>query len=31
MIYGAPGIAALLVIGWFAVRTRVRELAEQPR
>ncbi|HVV22691.1 MAG TPA: amino acid permease [Pseudonocardiaceae bacterium] len=27
MIYGSPGVAALLVLGWFAVRGRVRELA----
>jgi L-asparagine permease len=27
MIYGSPGVAALLVIGWFVVRRRVRELA----
>ncbi|HEX5114339.1 MAG TPA: amino acid permease [Pseudonocardiaceae bacterium] len=27
MIYGSPGIAALLVLGWFAVRRRVGEVA----
>lgn len=27
MIYGSPGVAALLVIGWFVVRGRVRTLA----
>ncbi|MFI9382249.1 amino acid permease [Kutzneria sp. NPDC052558] len=27
MIYGIPGVALLLVIGWFAVRKRVREIA----
>jgi L-asparagine permease len=27
MIYGSPGVAVLLVLGWFVVRRRVRELA----
>jgi L-asparagine permease len=27
MIYGSPGVAALLVIGWFLVRDRVRRTA----
>jgi L-asparagine permease len=27
MIYAIPGVALLLVIGWFAVRRRVRALA----
>jgi L-asparagine permease len=27
MIYSAPGIALVLVLGWFAVRRRVREVA----
>jgi L-asparagine permease len=32
MIIGSPGVAALLVIGWFVVRKRVRNVAdEQPR
>lgn len=31
MIYGSPGVAALLVIGWYAVRTRVRDLASEHR
>ncbi|HEX3789333.1 MAG TPA: amino acid permease [Pseudonocardiaceae bacterium] len=30
MIYGSPGIALLLVIGWFAARKRVRALAKEP-
>ena len=29
MIYGVPGVALLLVIGWFAVRRRVRAVAAQ--
>jgi L-asparagine permease len=29
LIYGLPGIAAMLVIGWFMVRGRVRRLAEE--
>jgi L-asparagine permease len=28
MIYGSPGVAILLVVGWFVVRGRVKELAE---
>jgi L-asparagine permease len=28
MIYGSPGVAVLLVLGWFVVRGRVRKLAE---
>ena len=31
MIYGSPGVAVLLVIGWYTVRTRVRDLASQDR
>jgi L-asparagine permease len=29
VIYGLPGIVLLLVIGWFAVRGRVRRIAEE--
>jgi L-asparagine permease len=28
MIYGSPGVAALLVLGWFAVRRRVGAVAD---
>lgn len=31
MIYGSPGIAVLLVVGWFLVRRRVRSIAGAAR